>query len=100
MDLWLECLLSVLAVWRITYLICQEEGPLGVCSRLRRMAGKGFWGELLHCFYCLSVWVSLPFAIYLPGRWLQKFIAWWGFSGAAILLERVSRDPLDITIEE
>jgi hypothetical protein len=100
MDVWLECALAVLAVWRITHLICLEEGPWGVCSRLRRIAGEGFWGELLHCFYCLSVWVSLPFAIYLPGFWLQKFIGWWAFSGAAILLERVSRDPLEVTIRD
>lgn len=100
MDLWLYCLLSVLAVWRITHLISDEEGPWGACSRLRRLAGRGFWGGLLHCFYCLSVWMALPFAVWLPGRLAEKFIAWWAFSGAAILLERISRDPLEVSINE
>src|ERR1700743_1209815 len=100
MDLWLECLLSVLAVWRITHLISPEEGSWRVFLRLRQVAGRGLWGELLHCFYCLSVWVALPFAIWIPGPWFQRFIAWWAFSGADILIERVSRDPLEVTISD
>jgi hypothetical protein len=100
MDLWLQCLLSALAVWRITHLISQEEGPWQLFFNLRRLSGGGFFGQLLHCFYCLSVWVAVPFAAWLSVLWPYRVIAWWAFSGAAILLERMSRDPLEIRIEE
>ena len=51
-----------LAVWRVTHLLAAEDGPGGVLSRLRAAAGGGFWESLLGCFYCLSLWVALPFA--------------------------------------
>jgi hypothetical protein len=47
-------LLGILAVWRITHLLNAEDGPWEVVVRLRRIAGEGFWGQLLDCFYCLS----------------------------------------------
>lgn len=100
MDLWLQCLLSALAVWRITHVISLEEGPWSACTRLRRWAGQGFWGQLVNCFYCLSVWVALPFACVLNTSWLQALIAWWAFSGAAILLERATGDPVEVKIED
>jgi hypothetical protein len=46
------------------------------------------------------MWVSLPFAAILPAFWSQRLIAWFAFSGAAILLERLTRDPLEIKISE
>jgi hypothetical protein len=100
MDIWLQSLLSALAVWRITHLVSQEEGPWALCLKFRRRLGRGFFGQLLHCFYCLSMWVSLPFAVILPASWSQRLIAWFAFSGAAILLERLTRDPLEIKISD
>jgi hypothetical protein len=99
MDVWLQCLLSGLAVWRLTHLLSNEDGPWGVFERLRLAAGRGFWGELLHCFYCLSVWVSLPFAVLLPCAWWHRFLALWAFSAMACLLERATRDALEIKLE-
>lgn len=46
------------------------------------------------------MWVSLPFAVILPASWSQRLIAWFAFSGAAILLERLTRDPLEIKISD
>jgi len=40
---------------------------------LRKKAGDDFFGNLLDCFYCLSIWVALPF-----GLWLGK-IGWRNF---------------------
>ena len=60
-----EFLLGTLAVWRITHLLQAEDGPWDVVVHLRRRAGTGFWGQLLDCFYCLSVWIAAPFAVYL-----------------------------------
>ena len=92
-----EFILASLAVWRFTHLLAAEDGPLNVLAWLRRKAGSGFWGTLLDCFYCLSLWVAIPFAILMGGSRWQKFLLWPALSAAAILLnrlaERVAPDP-------
>ena len=45
-------IVGTLAVWRATHLLQAEDGPWGIFVRIRRLAGSGFWGELLDCFYC------------------------------------------------
>jgi hypothetical protein len=86
-------LLSVLAVWRITHLLQAEDGPGALLARLRALAGAGFWGQLLDCFYCLSLWVAAPFAWFSGGVWTEKLLLWPALSAAAILIERVSARP-------
>ena len=88
--------LGVLAVWRITHLFHAEDGPWNVMGELRRLAGAGFWGELLDCFYCLSVWVAAPFAYWLGERWTEQLLLWPALSGGAILAERLTAraDPV------
>ena len=87
----LPCLLiAVLGVWRITHLFWGEDGPGNLFVRLRRLAGKGFWGDLLDCFYCLSLWIAVPFAWLLGSDWPERGLLWVGLSGGAILLERVT----------
>jgi hypothetical protein len=82
--------LSVLCVWRTTHLLHAEDGPWDLLVSLRRLAGTGFGGKLLDCFYCLSLWVALPVAILAPGSRLERFLWWPALSAGAILLERVS----------
>lgn len=81
---------GVLAVWRVTHLLSAEDGPWDLLVRLRRRAGDGFWGDLLDCFYCLSLWVSLPFALLLAEGWRGRLLSWLAFSAGAILLERAT----------
>jgi hypothetical protein len=83
-------LVVVLAVWRITHLLWAEDGPGDIFVRLRRLAGSGFFGRLLDCFYCLSLWVSIPFAWALGGTWVDRALLWFSLSGGAILLERAT----------
>ena len=83
-------LLSVLAIWRITHLIGKEDGPFDIIFLLRRKAGMGFFGTLLDCFYCLSIWISLPFGIWLGNTWWEMLLNWWALSGAACLLEKLT----------
>ncbi len=93
----LRVALAILAVWRLTHLVTREDGPWDVVRRVRQsqMAGR-----MLSCFYCLSVWVALPFAWFVRGSTIERLVAWWAISGAAILLERVTAEPLDIHIED
>ena len=86
----LYLLLSVPAVWRITHLFSKEDGPFDIIFMLRKKAGTGFFGSLLDCFYCTSVWVALPFGIWLGGNWMEKFLCWLALSGVACLLEQAT----------
>ena len=83
-------LLGILAVWRVTHLLQSEDGPWDIVVRLRRGAGEGFWGQLLDCFYCLSVWIAAPLALFLGDRPSEQFLLWPALSAGAILLERVN----------
>ncbi|HEV2500934.1 MAG TPA: hypothetical protein VGY31_15295 [Terriglobia bacterium] len=86
--------LGTLGVWRLTHLLNAEDGPGDVLVRIRHWAGYGFWGSLLDCFYCLSLWISAPFAYMLGAGWKEKLLLWPALSGAAILLERmIPRGP-------
>lgn len=85
-------LLGVLAVWRVTHLLSKEDGPWDLVVRLRRAAGEGFWGRLLDCFCCLSIWVAAPFALFLGSTWGERCLLWLALSASAILLERIP-DP-------
>ena len=82
--------LGTLGCWRITHLLHAEDGPWGVLARLRRAAGSGVTGELLDCFYCLSLWIAIPFAAALASGWRDGVLLWLAISGGAILLERTT----------
>ncbi len=90
--------LGILAVWRITHLFAAEDGPGEVLARLRRLAGDGFWGRLLDCFYCLSLWAAAPVAWQLAGAvpgdggggWGFAVLLWLSLSAGAILIERLT----------
>ncbi|MEO5651062.1 MAG: hypothetical protein ABIR03_14225 [Ginsengibacter sp.] len=81
-------IVSVLALWRITHLLGKEDGPFHIIFFLRKKAGAGFFGSLLDCFYCLSIWVALPFGMWLGNNWWEKILYWGALSGAACLLEQ------------
>jgi hypothetical protein len=95
-------ILGILAVWRITHLFNQEAGPGDLLARFRRFLGPGFWGQLLDCFYCLSIWVSAPFAFLIGIGWMERALLWPALSGAAILAERLTaeRSARAIYVEE
>lgn len=83
-------LLCVLAVWRICHLWSQEDGPFDLVVRFRKVVGQGFFGNLLDCFYCLSVWVSVPFAVWLSTEWKEGIIAWLALSSGASILFKLT----------
>jgi hypothetical protein len=86
----LEWGLGVLAVWRVTHLLWAEDGPGDMFARLRRAVGSGRLGRLLDCFYCLSLWTAVPFAVWLSGDWIRGIIGWLALSGGACVLERAT----------
>lgn len=82
-------LISVLSVWRVTHLIQAEDGPFDVIYKLRKLAGKSFFGSLMDCFFCLSIWVALPVGIYFGSNWIERILLGLSFSASAIFLEQI-----------
>jgi hypothetical protein len=80
-------ILALLAVWRITHLLNAEDGPWDLFARLRQQAGNRFWGQLLDCFYCLSIWTAAPFAVIIGDSWKERLLLWPALSAGAILLQ-------------
>lgn len=83
-------LLGLLFIWRVTHLLNAEDGPWDLVVRLRRWAGEGFFGQLLDCFYCLSIWIAAPLAVFLGEKAGERILLWPALSAGAILLERVT----------
>lgn len=87
--------LGVLSVWRITHLLQAEDGPWNIVVRLRVAAGAGFFGAMLDCFACLSLWVAAPFAAFLGNGWGHGLLLWLSFSGGTMLLQRLAHPEAD-----
>jgi Protein of unknown function (DUF1360) len=83
--------LSVLAVWRISHLLSAEDGPWDLVFHLQKQLGQGFFGNLLDCFYCLSIWIAVPFAIWMMDGWVTFIVYWLAISGGACIIEKVLR---------
>ncbi len=85
--------LAVLATWRVTHLLTAEDGPGDIVVRFRALLGQSFAGRLMDCFYCLSIWIAAPAALFVTRHWLDWIMVWLAVSGAACLLERISQQP-------
>lgn len=89
-------ILGILSTWRIAHFLQAEDGPFDSVVRLRNAVGDGFFGSLLDCFYCLSVWIAFPFAGLLGETWTERCLLWLSLSAGAILLERITERPWEI----
>ena len=83
-------MLGALGVWRVTYLFTAEDGPGDVLVKLRNALGDGWLRSLVACFYCLSLWVALPFAALIGSSIGERALMWLALSGAACLLQRLT----------
>jgi hypothetical protein len=86
---WFRFAVALLAVWRITHLLAAEDGPWDLIAWMRGKAGASVFGKLMDCFYCLSLWISIPFCFYVEQSWLDRLVAWLALSGGASLLNRL-----------
>jgi hypothetical protein len=91
-------LVGVLATWRVTHLLVDEDGPGDVVVRLRQAAGDGWVGEAMDCFYCLSIWTAAPVAAAVARRRREVPLTWLALSGAACLLERATTEKGDLDV--
>jgi len=88
-------LLLALAAWRVSYMLIEQEGPLRIFDRIRQ------YGDLaqdfiikdhrifnFYCIECLSVWVALPFALFINTD-LHWFVTWLIIAAGAILINDI-----------
>jgi hypothetical protein len=87
-------LLAVLATWRVTHLLANEDGPADIIVRLRCLLGQSIVGALMDCFNCLSLWIAAPAALFVSRRPVEWLFSWLALSGGACLLERIGRAPV------
>jgi hypothetical protein len=94
-SIWLRLTLAALATWRIGHLLAAEDGPGDLFARIRMWLGDGFWGRLMDCFYCLSLWIAAPMALLITRKASEWPLVWLALSGAACLLERATENQSD-----
>ena len=58
MEFWIRFVLAVLATWRVTHLLANEDGPADLIVRLRSRLGDSLAGQMMDCFNCLSLWIA------------------------------------------
>ena len=71
-------ILASLAVYRLSRMITDEEGPFEVFTKVRGLAPTTTWiGRGLECILCVSVWIALPFALWIDwsGDWVLTWLA-------------------------
>lgn len=92
MNEWFIVILSILAVYRISYLIAREDGPFDMFVAMRHKIGQHNWiGRGLHCILCIDFWLSLPPAIVLFGYAgiPMIIIGWLGMAGGGLIIYKI-----------
>ncbi len=80
----------IVVVWRLTHLISAEDGPFDLIIKLRKLFGNSFFGKLMDCFYCLSIWIGFACACYAGNNLKEIIILTLYYSGTSILLEKLT----------
>ncbi len=83
-------LIITIVVWRLTHLINSEDGPFDMIIKIRKVVGNSFFGKLMDCFYCLSIWIGFTCACYVTIEIKEVIILTLFYSGTSILLEKLS----------
>ncbi len=88
-------ILSSLAVYRLSYMIAKEEGPISIFARIRGKIDpdQSTWvGRGINCPLCVSFWLSLLSTVFiLQNRdFYTTIFLWLSLAGFSAFLERAS----------
>lgn len=90
-------IVAVLAVWRATLLVVEDEGPFSFFSWLRDHIDptQASWtGRGLNCQWCVSFWAGAAAATHLwYFGWIDGSLLplwWFGLSGGSVLLSNLT----------
>lgn len=95
MTILFRFLLAALAAWRLAFLLAREDGPGRAFARFRAGLGEGFFGQLFRCVKCVGMWVSIPFAFFVGGNWIELVVIWLALSGVTALIDEWTRPPFE-----
>lgn len=76
--------LTALAVWRMTHLLAEEDGPGDVIAKLRARLGTSIFGRLMDCFYCFEPLDLSTAGAQLNDSWARFFVYWMALSGQLV----------------
>ena len=80
--------LAALAVYRLSRMLTDEDGPFEAFTRLRGLARPDTWiGRGLECIMCMSVWVALLAALYIDLTWTLP-LTWLALSAITVLIRK------------
>jgi hypothetical protein len=80
--------LASLAVYRLSRMVTDEEGPFMAFTKLRGLAKSDTWvGRGLECILCMSVWVALIAALYIDLTWTWP-LTWLALSSVTVLIRK------------
>ena len=96
-------LIVSLAIWRLTSLLVNEDGPFAIFERLRHVIGvrwdenseqigTNVIAEAFTCVRCCSVWASGIGALMLSSSVLEWALNTLALSTVAIIIEEVVND--------
>lgn len=80
-------ILTILAVFRVSWMVVREEGPFGAFVYVREHIDRNqeHWtGRGLNCVNCVSFWLALLLVWMLGGSWLE----WLAVAGAVVLINK------------
>ncbi len=90
---WFTLTLAILATWRVSHLLASEDGPGDVIFHLRKSLDQSFFGRLMDCFGCISLWIAAPLAFFVTTRPLELFVVWLALSGGLCCSKVCGRNP-------
>jgi hypothetical protein len=82
--------LSVMAVYRLSYLVSNEDGPFDFLSKLREWIGQKNWiGRGINCLLCVSFWLSVFPALWLYFEYDKPFVlSWLAIATGCLIIHR------------
>lgn len=86
--------LAVLAVYRVAYLIAEDEGPMSLMANLRARLDpqRVTWvGRGIRCPMCVSFWLALVAGVVVGGLAPVSIVYGLAIAGAVLLLIRSGR---------
>jgi len=82
-------ILAILVVWRLTRLLCFENGPFHMLLKIRELFYKLHLGNLIECFHCSALWVSIIIAPVMFGLAVKTIFIAVGTSGGASIIQLI-----------
>lgn len=85
-DFLISFSLSVLAVYRVSYMIAVEDGPFDLYVMLRSKFNQATWiGRGLVCPLCISFWLSMIPAVFMP---VPFILNWLAIAGMCLIIHK------------